>query len=163
MCGGIICLAGWLVSDLGRYPLEWTPGWVGEHRAVAIVFTPTGLHLRIGWRWPSRYWIENKDWYDSDARQEIGHECLGFLLGYRSGEFGGGAIRIHWLILGIPWWFPAVLLAAPKLERWWVRRYRQRAWSRGRCPECGYDLRATPERCPECGTAFADLLATRPT
>jgi hypothetical protein len=44
---------------------------------------------------------------------------------------------------------PPLWLAAVKLFLWVNRRRKRQP---GLCPECGYDLRATPARCPECGT-----------
>jgi hypothetical protein len=54
-----------------------------------------------------------------------------------------------------PCWIPVVLfgaLPALALARVIVRLdVRHRRILEQRCPECGYDLRASPERCPECG------------
>jgi hypothetical protein len=54
----------------------------------------------------------------------------------------------------VPWW-PLILgfslLPAARVFRTLRTRVRRRRRP-GRCQQCGYDLRATPDRCPECGT-----------
>jgi hypothetical protein len=63
------------------------------------------------------------------------------------------ASRAVWSLL-FPHWLPALLFAvAPAC--WLLGPWRRQA-KRGKlglCLNCGYDLRASPERCPECGTA----------
>src|SRR5580658_3373286 len=52
----------------------------------------------------------------------------------------------------VPNWF-VILVTAVLPARWMLishRRWRMRP--SGHCSQCGYDLRATPDRCPECGT-----------
>jgi hypothetical protein len=60
----------------------------------------------------------------------------------------------HALVLIFPYWALLPLVTVPLvLAIRWELRARRRAWRlrSGLCPDCGYDLRASPERCPECG------------
>jgi hypothetical protein len=57
--------------------------------------------------------------------------------------------------LELPLWMFAVASALfPSILLYRRRRAAQRR-TVGHCTNCGYDLRASPERCPECGAAAA--------
>jgi hypothetical protein len=51
----------------------------------------------------------------------------------------------------VPVW-PLALASSVLPAAWlWRRGIRARRLVRGKCPSCGYDLRASNDRCPECG------------
>jgi hypothetical protein len=76
-------------------------------------------------------------------------------LGFRYGSvpprrvFGGNLFGER--TVEVPHWFPACGFAAALCIAYLRQRRRWQQVRSGVCPDCGYDLRATPQRCPECG------------
>ena len=83
------------------------------------------------------------------------HEAMGAKVCLeRVGTKGDFCIAVtgpYWALLSVAGIVPVVRF--PFLLR------RRRRKSKGRCPTCGYDLRATPDRCPECGAVPAAAIA----
>jgi hypothetical protein len=92
-------------------------------------------------------WIYNV--FPASWPTPVDHSWLG--CGYSSYALAGsnGWATPQARELRIPLWFPLALFAALPIARWLVHR---RQFAAGMCSQCGYDLRATPNRCPECGT-----------
>lgn len=57
--------------------------------------------------------------------------------------------RIDAVYVSYPWLFGATVVPAAVWIMLQTRRPRRRV--AGTCPNCEYDVRATPDRCPECG------------
>jgi hypothetical protein len=71
-----------------------------------------------------------------------------------SSALGRHTIPPHWHVV-VPYWALAVVTVV--MPACWI--IRRRPVPKGRCPACGYDMRATPDRCPECGAVPAEPAA----
>jgi hypothetical protein len=79
---------------------------------------------------------------------------LGFDLHVGTSKAGGNILS-HYRFATLPYWsLVGVLALLPAAQSVYLVRQRKRRRC-GRCPTCGYDLRASPQRCPECGTPAA--------
>jgi hypothetical protein len=139
----------------------------GLHAARETQFRPMRDQeppkLDFSWQWHAAPRGTDLDWNDPMVkagftgwhRWGFGHITFDIpfaRLGSQEGQPASHTIEF-WLM---PWWplllgsslLPAVRCLLPLARR----RYAARP---GRCRQCGYDLRATPDRCPECGTAPA--------
>ena len=111
-----------------------------------------------GFKASSTGW-EHTSWVDAVGIPPLDSpwfDRFGFALQSRAFHMGRpapGAVRptVNEYLMTLPHWFIALLFAI--LPAWRFAATRRKPDSSS-CPQCGYDLRATPERCPECGTAF---------
>jgi len=84
--------------------------------------------------------------------QESTHKALGFEAAAGALTINASAVPRPYRLLRIPYWFLAVLTQVGPLRRWLRLTWADRRVRKGRCSDCGYDLRGAAGRCPECGT-----------
>ena len=166
-----LLLGVWLRSywriDLGRLYLD--PGGsraieVISCRGILLLGVATSIDRQesggtggFGWMTLDRSpgsTASNSSWLPNSSRAPLG-------LGY---------VHIRCVAVGLHFMFPLAhetrgvqipyCVLALALAGWWLLRRFRRKPPAGCCPQCGYDLRATPQRCPECAWQPEDQDAT---
>jgi hypothetical protein len=166
----IVCRFDWAGGDVGMICYH---SHAEARHALAKGFAP-------GTRWATEWWsredadsyptrLKYPDWFregrvNSKFRRRAGivtsrQQGWGsmYALGRRNGI--DSYVYTTSYYLAVPCWMPALLFSLIPAKRTFAYFHRRRRLAHpGRCPSCGYDLRATPNadgpllpHCPECG------------
>jgi hypothetical protein len=99
-------------------------------------------------------WLQLPRSFDLQLPAASTVQKLGFVLSRQSTTWrisNTGRITMSNLVVILPDWFLCPLTALLPIRWFIVDRTRRNRKRLGRCNQCGFDLRATPDRCPECG------------
>ncbi len=148
--------AAWMHRTQGRIWIVATP-MVCSH----VVVSPQGVYVD-GWL-RSQFDPNIEGWtvgrYGVDADAWGGPADMFWAGGLGNDSWHGfGVCRSNSLLIipsGVamlaPTWFVIAVLLLP-MGLWAILGWRQRRRLKvGHCVNCGYDLRASPDKCPECG------------
>ena len=145
--------AGWALSHrsgygAGRYLTGDEPAInaIHVHDGVVSCFTIVSDDPPAGtgnWNW---WFFSNDSSYYREVEAENGFWGFGY------GE-GSGPFQTSYRCWAAPMWSITLLCALACV--FLGRAYRRTFFPPGTCRNCGYDLRASPERCPECGSGVS--------
>jgi hypothetical protein len=158
LCGAFISL--WLASRSYSYtvyrlrsPITWSLSTTTRSLVLgATRFSGANLEGH-----PWRLVVDTTPWPTLGI---VRWEFLGFAVsGHSEPSTPTNSIAVKRDYFMAPYWFLVILsalLPAYSVTMWYKQRRPNALAKQGRCPTCGYDLRATPARCPECGATAHD-------
>ena len=132
-----------IVADqLSRGGVGWYVLIDSDHGVLAYVIADesTPLDPPYPWRRSSVYGATFGGGFDATVGSSVSHWTSG-TANVRQRAWWVS----HWVICAATIWLPLWCSVSQ-----WKRKHKQRL-KEGRCVNCGYDLRGTPNRCPECG------------